>query len=105
MARKRPCTGSLPCAHAPPQRLTQPEYQTRPAIHKSAVWACPSTSVVAPSISFRDQLAHFKNRDHGQEADKKKKQRQEQAHRAHINNPGPPRGGGPAPRGRQESAG
>src|SRR5437879_9662972 len=99
MARKRPCTGSLPCAHAPPQRLTQPEYQTRPATHKSAVWSCPSTSVVAPSISFRDQLAHFKNRDHGKEADKQKQQREAQANRAKINSPVLTCGGDDAPSG------
>src|SRR5207245_2917453 len=104
MARKRPCTDSLPCAHAPPQRLIEPEYQTRPATHKSAVSSCPSTSVAAPSFSFRDQLAHFKNRDHGQEADKQKQQRQEQAHRANKNGPVPPRGGVHAPGGGQKVA-
>src|SRR2546426_9773677 len=99
MARKRPCTDSLPCAHAPPQRLIEPEYQTRPATHKSAVSSCPSTSIAAPRFSFRDQLPHFKKRDHGQEADKQKQQRQEQAQRGNKKSPDPPRGGVNAPRG------
>src|SRR2546425_8816136 len=99
MARKRPCTDSLPCAHAPPQRLIEPEYQTRPATHKSAVSSCPSTTVAAPSFRFREQLPHFKKQDHGQEADKQKKQRQEQNQRANKNRPNPPPGGGQSPRG------
>src|SRR3989449_11382092 len=89
-------------SHAPPQRLIEPEYQTRPATHKSAVLSCPSTSVAAPSFSFRDQLAHFKKRDHGEEADKQKQQRQEQDHRAHKKSPIPPRGGVHVPGGGQK---
>src|SRR2546422_9068294 len=84
-------------SHAPPQRLIEPEYQTRPATHKSAVWSCPSTSVAAPSFSFRDQLVHFKNRDDGPEGDKTKQQRQGKPHRANKNRPVPPRGGVHAP--------